>query len=309
VTQLAVRRPAVDDLGVVLALAQAADVAVWGDSDLTEPDLRDEWAELDFDRNAWLVEVDGRVAGYASFENRGAGRLAADGYVHPELTGRGVGAELLRLTEERAREELATIPEGRVYLQSATLKGDDAAERLFLAHGYRPVRHFFRMLIDLDGPPPEPEWPEGIAGERFDPADARAVHATIEEAFANEWGHTYEPFEEWERRRLQGERADPTLWFVARDGDELAAAVVSNWKRNGDWGWIGAVAVRPGWRRRGLGMALLRASFGEFWRRGERRVALGVDAHNPTGATRLYERAGMRVLWQADVYEKELREA
>ncbi|MCZ7589296.1 MAG: hypothetical protein M5U27_10690 [Gaiella sp.] len=35
-------------------------------------------------------------------------------------------------------------------------------------------------------------------------------------------------------------------------------------------------------------------------------MALGVDVENPTGATRLYERAGMRVLWQADVWQKEL---
>ncbi len=36
-------------------------------------------------------------------------------------------------------------------------------------------------------------------------------------------------------------------------------------------------------------------------------AALGVDSENPTGATRLYERAGMRILWRADVWRKELR--
>jgi hypothetical protein len=33
---------------------------------------------------------------------------------------------------------------------------------------------------------------------------------------------------------------------------------------------------------------------------------LGVDAQNPTGATRLYERAGLRVIKEDIVYEKEL---
>jgi GNAT superfamily N-acetyltransferase len=75
----------------------------------------------------------------------------------------------------------------------------------------------------------------------------------------------------------------------------------------GNWGWIGTLAVRPAWRRRGLGLALLQESFGRFYARGERTVALGVDAQNPTGPTRLYERAGMGVLWQADVWQKELR--
>src|ERR671922_216071 len=58
--------------------------------------------------------------------------------------------------------------------------------------------------------------------------------------------------------------------------------------------------------RRGLGLALLLRSFGQFYERGERRVALSVDIENPTGATRLYERAGMRVEREEVLYEKEL---
>lgn len=69
--------------------------------------------------------------------------------------------------------------------------------------------------------------------------------------------------------------------------------------------------VRPAPERLGETLALLRAadvaSFRRFHETGEATVALGVDVGNPTGATRLYERAGMRVLWQADVSQKELR--
>jgi hypothetical protein len=36
-------------------------------------------------------------------------------------------------------------------------------------------------------------------------------------------------------------------------------------------------------------------------------VSLAVDAGNETGATHLYESVGMRVVWQADVYEKRLQ--
>jgi mycothiol synthase len=57
----------------------------------------------------------------------------------------------------------------------------------------------------------------------------------------------------------------------------------------------------------GLGMALLRHSFGEFYHRSARKVALEVDSQNLTGATRLYERAGMHATRQYDIYEKELR--
>ncbi len=90
-----------------------------------------------------------------------------------------------------------------------------------------------------------------------------------------------------------------------RDGDEIAAVTMNDRRRYG-MGWIATVAVRPDWRKRGLGLAMLYESFRRFRDLGETIVGLGVDAQNPTGATRLYERAGMRRAWAAAVYEKEL---
>jgi ribosomal protein S18 acetylase RimI-like enzyme len=69
---------------------------------------------------------------------------------------------------------------------------------------------------------------------------------------------------------------------------------------------VGTLAVRPRWRRRGLGEALLRAAFAALYERGRRRVGLGVDAENVTGALRLYERVGMRVIRQSDNWVREL---
>ncbi len=48
-------------------------------------------------------------------------------------------------------------------------------------------------------------------------------------------------------------------------------------------------------------------AFGEFHRRGVHSVGLGVDAENLTGALRLYEKAGMHIHNQFDLYEKEIR--
>jgi mycothiol synthase len=296
-----VRHPVAADLPDVLALVRAADEVVLDESDWTEADLREEWGRIDLDRDAWLVELDGRLAGYASFEDRGGGRLIVDGYVHPELRGRGVGSELLRLSEERAAE----MDEPRVAVQNATI--EPTAPGLFASHGYTPVRWFWRLVIDLEEAP-EPVTPPGIEIRPLrDLGEAPSVHAVLDEAFAEEWGHRSRSFEEYAERTFHRPGVDLSLYWVALEGDEIVGAALCDWKRVGDWGWIGSIGVRPPWRRRGIAEALLKTAFAEFVRRGERRVALGVDAENPTGATRLYERVGMRRVWEAVVYEKELR--
>jgi ribosomal protein S18 acetylase RimI-like enzyme len=140
-----VSRPRLDDVPEMIAVAHAADRAVYGDSDWIEEDLREWLEEIELEQGGWLVRLDGgRLGGWALLEKPRGGRLYADGYVEPELRGRG------------------------------------------------------------------------------------------------------------------------------------------------------------------LGLALTRTAFARFWALGERRVALGVDAENPTGATRLYERAGMYRLWEAVVWEKQL---
>jgi mycothiol synthase len=71
-----------------------------------------------------------------------------------------------------------------------------------------------------------------------------------------------------------------------------------------DLGWVDYIAVLAASRGRGIGAALLRRSFAMFAGRGIRRVVLAVDAQNATGATVLYEWAGMRVVSRFDWWEQ-----
>lgn len=306
-----VLRPTPDRFEQVLELLQASDAAVWGGSDWTVQELREEWDDLALDRDAWLVELDGRLAGVAHLLERNGSRFIGDAYVHPELTGRGVGNRLLDLMEVRARELEADWPDGeRIVLDAGHLVGDDRAPALFRGRGFEHVRSFFRMVVDVTTAPPEPAWPEGIELRPFDvELHGPQIHAANQEAFAAEWGHVPRPYAEWEERMFERPRFDPSLVPVAWAGDEIAGFSLNYPKRMGDWGWVGSLGVRSAWRRRGLGLALLHESFQRFRATGETTVALGVDTENPTGATRLYERAGMRPLWQADVWQKELRPA
>ncbi len=280
---------------------QECDRSVYGDSDWTEQELREEWEGLDLDKDAWLA-VDGDVVvGVMHLADVRGGRIITDGYVHPSHTGRGTGSLLLEAVEARARElEPGLVPGERVYVETAHLVGDPRAPALFSGRSYQRVRTFFRMVRPLEQPEPEPIVPAGLEIRSFDPElHGALLHAAFEEAFASEWGHRPLAYEEWRERVLRWQRFEAELVVVVWDGDEIAAFSLNYDKRMGDWGWIGSVGVRPAWRRRGLGLALLHESFRRFAGRGETTAALGVDSQNPTGATRLYERAGMRVLWRA----------
>ena len=96
---------------------------------------------------------------------------------------------------------------------------------------------------------------------------------------------------------------------LAMDGDQIAglALCVPKDTDDPDMCWVNSLSVRRPWRRRGVALALLHHAFGEAYRRGIRKVGLGVDASSLTGATRLYEKAGMHVYRQWDAYQKELR--
>jgi mycothiol synthase len=292
-----VRRPTEADAPAVTELIAAMDTHFVGAPELTEEDLQDEWNDLELDRDAWLFELDGELAGYAALHT--GAHTFADGYVHPRYFGRGVGTRIVELTEAEARSrKMQTI-------RNAVLAADEQARALLDSRGYRPLRHFYRMAIELEGRPPPAEWPAGLRAEPVDyEHEAESFHATLDEAFAEEFGHEPERGIDWRARR-EGRSFDPTLWFVVKEGDEVAAALLCQ-ERFGS-GWIASIGVRKPWRRRGLGFALLLHGFGQLYARGQHRIALGVDAENPTGATRLYERAGMHQAFEAVVYEKPLR--
>jgi ribosomal protein S18 acetylase RimI-like enzyme len=185
---------------------------------------------------------------------------------------------------------------------------------LFAKLGLKVIRHSWFMAIDLDKAPPEPEWPEGLVIRTYqDLPDLRAVYRAVDEAFRDMWGYV-EGDEEEGLARLQYQVEndpdfDPSLWYLALDGDEIAAVALCNPKvgNDTDMGFVDALGVRRPWRRKGLALGLLQHVFGEFRRRGRKRAGLGVDTESLTGATRLYEKAGMHVTRQIDAYELELR--
>ena len=298
-------RPATgNDLEDVVALCRRCDVADLGAPDTETGDIQAAWRRPGFDlsRDTVLVVTNaGELVGYGDvFDGR-----EAFGMVDPGWRGRGIGAWLLRRIERMARERRSD-PARDPTLEVSAPHDDRAFRELAEREGYRRGRSSWVMRLDMTEPPTAPAWPEGVALRPFvREADAPAVHRLVQDAFADIGNQPARSFEFWERTELDRDDFDPSLWFLAVADGELVGANLCFAGSTG--GFVAQLAVRRDRRGRGLGLALLRHGFAELYRRGERQVWLYVDTENRTGATRLYERAGMRVEHRFDFWVKRLR--
>jgi GNAT superfamily N-acetyltransferase len=283
----------------VTELVAALESSLYGRTSFSQTDLEREWSELDLAHDVRVVRDGDRIVGYGAVRQRGE-LWRVEGYVHPDAQGRGIGTLIATAFEEDAARA------GARRIQNGIFEADSAARGLLEPLGYDAVRVFREMRVELEAPPPAPEWPDGLRVAAFDPErDARDFHAAHQEAFADVWDFTPRDFESWSKVHLGSGRFDPTLWCVARAGDEIAAGTICTGETYGG-GWVDSLFTRRAWRRRGVGAALLGDLFGRFWERGERSVGLGVDAASETGAFRLYERAGMAPALGWVLYEKEI---
>ena len=293
------RAPDRSEAEAIADLLNAETLALYGEPAITAAGLQD-W----FDIPGLVMRVadaDGGLAAYADFDQALEDGIAwIDVREHPDRRGRA--GELLDELERLAAETGAT----RVRTIVSSLEEPLAAE--VRSRGYAVIRHSFRMLIELHGGLADPVWPDGIAVRAVRPGEEPAVHAAHTDAFADHWGFHPDEYERWRVWTVAAHSFDPSLWFLALAGEEIAGFSLCRPHDSGDprLGYVHLLGVRPPWRRRGLGEALLRHSFRAFADRGCDRVTLGVDAENTTGAVRLYERVGMRGVRRSDTYEKTL---
>jgi len=232
------------------------------------------------------------VAGYAAF--RRGSRVVMS--VEPGRPGADIDTALLDWCEAQGRER------GHAKYEQAVGEGDARRRELLLSRGYVRVRSYWRMDREL-GEEPEPPLPDGVVLRPMDvTADADALFAVNEAAFAQNADYEPETPATFAEHHLQAHDHDPALSRVALAHGEIAGfALVRRWPDA--VAYVDLLAVHPASAGRGLGGALLRAVFTAARAAGLRRVQLGVASDNARAAG-LYERAGMRVRWRVDAYER-----
>jgi mycothiol synthase len=295
-------RPAVPaDAEPVAALCNAETFAALGITDTTADELRSDWTqphEAAGPREAVVEDTAGTIVGYLSVhvdpvEHEAFGFLVATLEPPP-----GLPAAMLEELEQRAAwwHRRAGV-EGTVRI--GTLDAPGVWPDALAAAGYRQTRRLLLMRRPLDEAPEPPQWPDGIALVPFDrAADARAVHAALTEAFADDFGPPYEPFEQWSHGLFEQPAMEyrDDLVLVARAGDEVAGVLLAAARasESPEAGYVAELGVRRPWRRRGLGRALLLEAFSRLRAAGRAEAVLHVDAQSLTGATSVYRAAGMR---------------
>lgn len=306
-TALTIRPPREDEAAPIAELFNEISTAGYGVADTTEGEVRLWLTAPGVDRENDVriaVGSNGLLVAYGDVWEQD--RKAWFDIRERSTVGDGAAAkEVLDALLPRARELIPDLAVVRSWVPSV----EKTIKAMFEREGFLLVRHSVQMAIDLGGELPGPEWPRGIAVRTFEPGrDERVVYETQNEGFADMWEYTADPYEEWLHFMAGAEDFDPTLWFLATAGDDVAGVCLCRPHRPGepDVGWVRVLCVRPPWRRRGIALALLRHAFREFERRGRLRAGLGVDAASTTGALELYERAGMRIVRQADIYERVL---
>jgi GNAT superfamily N-acetyltransferase len=294
------RAPLPGDAPAVAEVVIACERSLYGETTYAPADLAAEWESLDLERDALVLVENGRIGAYGTLDDRGE-LWRSDGFVHPGKRGLGLGRQLVSALESIA------VSRGARRVQNGVAEPDDAGHRLLAALGYRPVRVFRELRIELLTAPEPPRWPPGVSPGDFDAErDAVAFHAAQEAAFADHWEFRPRTFERWRELHIESGGFDPSLWRVVRSGGEIVGGTICEAGRYGG-GWIAIVFTRRDRRGQGLGRALLHDAFATFWEQGETSVGLSVDAENATGAFQLYESAGMRPVLGWVMHEKSVR--
>jgi mycothiol synthase len=304
-SQLQVRRAYEEEALEIASLLNALYRDLYGVEEFLSTDV-ESWIR-DPQSRALVAVADQELVGWAE-ASPGADAEPTwwlDVLVPPQERQREIIERLVQAAEEIARAASPNGLEAKFYLP----EGDARLRAVVSERGYDPVSYSFRFERRLDGPPENATWPSGVSVRTFRTGiDETLVYELHMETFADQAG-TFEPepFERWSERNF-GDSFDSSLWFVAEASGHPVGICLCRpeWGADRTLGWISVVGVRRRWRRQGLGLALLLHAFGELYRRGVPRVGLSVHGENPTGAPRLYERAGMTVTRRYDHYATRL---
>jgi len=260
-----------------------------------EDDLAEELTEHGFtpERDSWALWEGDQLVGYGQLRCHGTHDGQAKAYlgggIHPDFRRRGLGTELMDRMEPRGLELAAQRVPGAPVIWTVSGGVEGASVRPMLEQrGYAIVRYWNEMKRDITVEPVEvPEVDAVLVSPTEEHREAtRLAH---NEAFKDHWGAGVQSPEDWaDTWGARSNRLGLSTVALDRQGRVLAYVLAGTWVP--EELYVTRVGTVPDARGRGLAHAALLRTVGLA--DGFAYVALDVDSASPTGATRLYERAG-----------------
>ena len=319
--EFTIRPPKIEDAGLVADLFNVISMEVVGKKQYEGYMLERSWQapKFEIDQSVRLIFTpEGELAAYVEVGGHQEPHVQIGvGVMLPAaFQGRGIGTALLEWGEGRAREFMRKAPkDAQVVMTAACNEKDHYRTALYQRYGMDIYRHFFKMVIDFEASPQPSEVPDGIVIRPYvEETELYPLSQCYLDSFQDHFGFSGQTLEDtatYIRHLIDKDPDyDPELWFVAVEGEEMVGFSICAGKTTEDplMGYVNVLGVVRDYRKQGLGMALLTHSFADLHSRGCERVGLSVDASNLTGATRLYEKAGMDVRERFDLYQKVLRD-
>jgi GNAT superfamily N-acetyltransferase len=232
--------------------------------------------------------------------------------IHPEVRGQGLMSDVLAWAEQRMR----TI--GRDRQVTVQLRAGSRAtlhDRIqgLEAHGFQQDRCFHHLWRSLAIPVPASVLPEGFTiREHYGADEADKWVAMFNQSFVDHWNHhplTVERHLHW--LKDPDYRTDLDLVAIAPDGTLAGFCYGSidpayNEQKDCKEGWIDLLGTRRGFRRKGLGRALLLEGLRRLKTATMDTVKIGVDSQNPNRADVLYQSVGFQMLYSGLSFVKSL---
>jgi ribosomal protein S18 acetylase RimI-like enzyme len=239
-----------------------------------------------------------------------AARMWLLGGVRPDCRRRGIGTRLVRAGVDRARDAFDDLPVDlprRVDIEAYAWQAGRLA--LLDAEGFEHVRSFAVMHRPISAPVEVAPLAANLIARDWEPALDEPARAAHNDAFRDHWGSEPVGTQRWRHLGPDGPGFLASCSSIAvTPSGEVAGYVLCSappgMQREQRTAWIGTVGVRRDQRGRGIASALLARSIAAMRAEGFERVGLDVDADNPTGAVRVYERLGFTESRRQLIYSK-----
>lgn len=235
--------------------------------------------------------------------------MSLTGGVHPAHRRRGVGRRIVDWAVSTAPGLSEKVfPGAMVELHMGGYDTNEGFKALAEESGFAAVRYFARMERSLSGDLPAAGVPRGVRVATWSPELDEGARHVRNESFRDHWGSVPHSRESWTSTTSGSSNFRPESSFVALAGDQAVGVLITHFfearsaHRGDRQAMIQIIGTLKEWRGKGVASALIAHALAAFARQGYQSVALGVDAHNPTGAVSVYERAGFEITKRSTTY-------